>query len=153
LVLDQASKFWLASSIPPGNSLPVTSWFALVHWLNTGGLWGSLQNLPAVPRILLFFILPLAGLAFLTWLFVKSRSRIELTVLAAVLGGALGNLLDRVRLGAVVDFLYFHLTDGRWGWPAFNVADACLSTGIVVLLIRALFTKDPKEACDAPDPL
>jgi len=153
LLLDQATKLWLVSSVPLGSSKAVTSWFSLVHWLNTGGLWGSMQALPTLPRVALFFILPLCGLAFLAWLFVRSRSRLELAVLAAVLGGALGNLADRVRLGAVVDFLYFHLPDGGWGWPAFNVADACLSTGIVVLLLRTLFVREPAEEPRASDPV
>jgi len=153
LLLDQATKLWLVSSVSLGSSKTVTSWFSLVHWLNTGGLWGSMQALPTLPRVALFFVLPLAGLAFLTWLFVKSHSRVELVVLAAVLGGALGNLADRARLGAVVDFLYFHLPDGGWGWPAFNVADACLSTGIVVLLLRALLARESGEERRASDPV
>lgn len=153
LLLDQATKFWLTSAVPLGTSKVVTGWFSLVHWLNTGGLWGSLQELPTAARVALFLVLPLAGLSFLAWLFVHSRSRLELAVLAAVLGGAVGNLADRVRLGAVVDFLYFHLPGGGWGWPAFNVADACLSTGIVVLLLRALFVREPAKERSAPDPV
>lgn len=153
LLLDQGSKLALQEALSLGQSRDLTSWFSLVHWLNTGGLWGSLQELGPVPRALLFFVLPAAGLGFLGWLFARSRSRFELAVLAAVLGGALGNLADRFRLGAVVDFLYFHLPDGGWGWPAFNVADACLSTGIVVLLLRTLFVPEPKEDPVASHPV
>ncbi len=151
LALDQATKAWLSAAVAPGASRPVTSWFSLVHWLNTGGLWGSLQGLSPVPRLALFSLLPLAGLGFLAYLFAKARTRFELALLSAILGGALGNLADRFRLGGVVDFLYFHLPSGSWGWPAFNVADACLSTGIVLLLLRTLFAKEPEGGADAPD--
>ena len=139
LALDQATKAWVASAIPNGESRPVFSWFAIVHWLNTGGLWGSLQDISPAWRAAIFFVLPLAGLAFIGFLFAKAASRFELVLISAILGGALGNLADRIRLGAVVDFLYFHLPSGKWGWPAFNVADSCLSTGIVLLLAFALF--------------
>jgi len=150
-ILDQATKAWVAASIPAGESRPLLSWFAVVHWLNTGGLWGSLQDLSPVPRVALFFLLPVVGLVFLVYLFVKARSRFELVLLGAILGGALGNLCDRIRLGAVVDFLYFHLPSGRWGWPAFNVADACLSTGILMLLALALFAKEDGKENNAPN--
>lgn len=151
-LLDQGTKFWVQSAIPYGDGKPLTGWFSIVHWLNNGGLWGSLQNLSLAPRILLFYLFPLAGLGFLIWLFLKSRSRFELALLAAVLGGALGNIADRLRLGAVVDFLDFHIPGG-WSWPAFNVADACLSVGICLLLMKVLFEKEPKENERASDPV
>ncbi len=153
LALDQTTKAWVAASIPVGESSPVLSWFAIVHWLNTGGLWGSLQDLSAVPRTAIFFFLPVAGLAVLVYLFLKAKSGAELALISAILGGALGNLCDRIRLGAVVDFLYFHLPSGRWGWPAFNVADACLSTGIALLLAIIFFTKDGGKEKNVPNPV
>lgn len=150
--LDQGTKFWVQAAIPFGGEQVLTRWFSLVHWLNSGGLWGSFQDLGPVPKILLFYVLPTAGLGFLVWLFTKSKSRCEVVLLAVVLGGALGNITDRLRLGAVVDFLDFHLPGG-WHWPAFNVADACLSVGISLLLIQVLFEKGPKENERAPDPV
>ena len=150
--LDQGTKLWVQAAIPYGEGRPLTDWFSIVHWLNNGGLWGSLQDLSLVPRILLFYLLPLAGLGFLLWLFAKSKSRFELALLAVVLGGALGNIADRLRLGAVVDFLDFHIPGG-WSWPAFNVADACLSVGICLLLLKVLFEKESTEGGSASHPV
>ena len=151
LVLDQATKAWIVATIPEGHDRPLTSWFMLTHWRNPGSLFGFLSNIPPKAALAIFLILPLAGMAFLGWLFVKSQRRLELVLLAAILGGAAGNVVDRLRFGAVVDFLYFHLPDGP-GWPSFNVADACLSTGILALLALTLLRPTP-EGDHAPDPV
>lgn len=148
---DQASKFAVCRALPEGAVVESAPWFWLVHWRNTGGVWGVAQGLPPVWRTLVFLALPLAGLAVLAVLFVKSRTAFDRALLAAILGGALGNLADRVRLGSVVDFLYFKWPEGP-GWPAFNVADAVLSCGLILLLFRALGAPS-SEGAHAPDPL
>ncbi len=153
VILDQATKALVVSTVPNGGSKPLFSWFAIVHWLNTGGLWGSFQDLSPVPRMAIFFALPILGLGLLAYLFMKAKGPLELVLISAILGGALGNLADRVRLGAVVDFLYFHLPSGKWGWPAFNVADACLSTGIILLVALGLFSKEDGKEKNAPNPV
>jgi signal peptidase II len=151
LILDQATKAWIIGSIPQGQDRPLTPWFTLTHWMNPGSLFGFLSNLPPKVSLAIFLVLPTAGILFLGFLFFKAQRRLELVLLSAVIGGALGNVVDRVRFGAVVDFLYFHVPDGP-GWPSFNVADACLSTGIVALLALTLFRPSP-EGDHAPDPL
>lgn len=151
LALDQATKAWVIAAIPQGQDRPVTSWFTLTHWMNPGSLFGFLSNIPPKAALAVFLVLPAAGIAFLAYLFAHSRRPVELALLAAILGGAMGNVVDRLRFGAVVDFLYFHFPDGP-GWPSFNVADACLSTGIVVLLALTLFRPAP-EGDHAPDPV
>jgi signal peptidase II len=150
-LLDQATKAMVVRSMSLGEVRPQTSWFSLVHWQNTGGLFGMLNDLSPVWRTLIFLALPVAGVALLAYLFLKSRSAVEAVILAGVLGGAAGNLLDRVRIGAVTDFLYFHVPDGP-GWPAFNVADSVLSTGIILYLLLSL-RKPPREDIGAPDPV
>ena len=151
LILDQATKAWIIATIPQGQDRPVASWFTLTHWMNPGSLFGFLSNIPPKAALAVFLVLPTAGIIFLGYLFVKAQRRLELALLAAIMGGAVGNVVDRLRFGAVVDFLYFHLPDGP-GWPSFNVADACLSTGIVALLALTLFRPSP-EGDHAPDPL
>lgn len=151
LAADQATKALVVRSIPAGESVPVTTWFTLTHWLNPGGLFGVLNQLPGPAGFALFLVLPLAGVGFLAYLFAKATRRLDLVLLAAILGGALGNLVDRLRFGAVVDFLYFHLPRGP-GWPSFNVADAVLSTGIITLLVLTLF-QTRSEGSRAPDSL
>lgn len=148
---DQATKALLAASLPFGGERPFGRWFTLVHWHNRGGLFGLMNDLPESGRIALFLLVPLLGVALLGSFYWKSHRPLERWVLAAVLGGAAGNLVDRVRFGAVVDFLYVHLPSGP-GWPAFNLADAVLSTGIA-LFVFLTFTPSSKEAAGASDPL
>jgi signal peptidase II len=151
LGLDQATKAWIIATIPQGQDRPVSTWFTLTHWMNPGSLFGFLSYIPPKAALTVFLVLPTAGIVFLGYLFAKAQRRLELVLLAAILGGAVGNIVDRLRFGAVVDFLYFHLPDGP-GWPSFNVADACLSTGIVALLALTLFRPSP-EGDHAPDSL
>jgi signal peptidase II len=141
-VLDQVTKAWVLKRIPFGEGWDLTSWFSIIHWRNAGGLFGMMDRLPGAARVTIFLLLPVAGVAFLGFLFAKARKPVELTLLAAILGGALGNLVDRVRFGAVVDFLDLHIPNGP-SWPTFNVADACLSTGIILFLVLTLFK--PKD--------
>ena len=151
LVLDQVTKAWVLKSIPFGEGRDITPWFSVIHWRNAGGLFGLMERLPDTARVGVFLFLPVAGVAFLGFLFAKAKKPLELALLSAILGGALGNLADRIRFGAVVDFLDFHIPGGP-SWPAFNVADACLSTGIILFVLLTLFR--PKEGGDrAPDPV
>ena len=146
--VDQASKLAVSEKLAPGDVVQLYPWFSLVHWRNTGGVWGSFQNLPTPWSYIVFLALPISGLAVLLYLFARSAERSELLLFSAILGAAAGNVLDRLRLGSVVDFLYFRWPGGP-GWPAFNAADAVLSTCICVLLARALFYRG-REAEDAP---
>jgi lipoprotein signal peptidase len=139
LAADQASKWALLEVVglradpTPIRLLPV---FDLVLWWNrgtsfnlfrTGAVWG--------PYIFSFAALAIVGLLVL-WL-----TRIVRPVLAAaigaVIGGALGNVVDRLRFGAVADFFYAHI--GDYGWPAFNVADSLIVVGISVLVLDGMF--------------
>lgn len=149
--LDQVTKAWVMAQIPFGEGRDVTPWFSIIHWRNAGGLFGMMDRLPEPARIGLFLLLPVAGIAFLGYLFVRASARLELALLSAILGGAAGNLVDRIRFGAVVDFLDFHVPSGP-AWPAFNVADACLSTGIILFLVLTLM-KPKEEGERAPDPV
>lgn len=149
--LDQATKAWVMAEIPFGEGRDLTPWFSIIHWRNTGGLFGMMDTLPGAARVALFLALPVAGIAFLVYLFIKAGGRFERVLLAAILGGAAGNLVDRLRFGAVVDFLDFHVPGGP-AWPAFNVADACLSTGIVLFLALTLL-KPKEETQRASDPV
>lgn len=148
---DQISKLAVCRALPEGRIVEAASWFWLVHWRNTGGVWGSFQNLSSPVRTAVFLMLPAAGLGVLAVLFLRARRPLDRALLACIFGAALGNLADRLRLGSVVDFLYFKWPGGP-GWPAFNVADAVLSCGLLLLLIRT-FTDRTPEGTHAPDPL
>lgn len=151
LAADQATKLAVVRSLPEGRVVEMAPWFWLVHWRNTGGVWGVLQDLPTPWRTALFLFLPVLGMAIAGYFFFKTRSVADRCLLACILGGALGNLADRARLGSVTDFLYFRWPGGP-GWPAFNVADAVLSICLLILLYRAL-RAPAHEGSHAPDPL
>ncbi len=130
LVLDQASKFYLAANIPLNTGFPVTPFLNLVHVRNSGAAFGLLSGMGS--RYLMQG-LTLAALAVLFVIVFRTAPRTIWTGLGSglVLGGALGNLTDRIRLGEVTDFLDFHLYG--YHWPVFNLADSALTCGFILL--------------------
>lgn len=137
LALDQLSKFWLLYTVgmisrPP---LVVTDFFSLVMVWNHGVSFGMFSKSPDfMPYVLIAMAVVISGI--MLRLALKSGAICERIAYAMVIGGALSNALDRVRVGAVADFFYFHL--GELSWPAFNVADSCICVGVGLLLIYLL---------------
>lgn len=140
LLLDQASKLWVLSAFRFGEVRPVTDFFNLVLVFNSGAAFSFLAGAGGWQK---WFFVVLA-LAISVWLAVMIRrhaaERLLPLALALVLGGALGNVIDRLRLGAVVDFLDFHLAG--WHWPAFNLADSAITIGVILLLWQQFTHKD-----------
>lgn len=142
VVLDQAAKFLVVKALPLGAQKPVIQgFFNLVHIRNRGAAFGLLANLSpnlAWGFFLVTTTLVLAVVAYLWWRLPEGDTLAGLGY-SLILTGAMGNLLDRLRLGEVIDFLDFHL--GRYHWPAFNLADSlvCLGAG---LLMWAIFQKE-----------
>ncbi len=137
--LDQATKTWIRTHLPLGHIIPVFDGpipFRIVHWFNRGGVFGLFQEFSwawtvmalVITSLLVFYYPQLARQALLRW------------ALALQLGGALGNLTDRLRLGYVTDFL------SVGNFPVFNLADVFITLGIVLLLGSALFTKPEQQA-------
>lgn len=149
-IADHVSKFLLKRNLPFGEEKEILPFFTIVHWQNRGGLWGFMGNASEIVSFILFLILPFIGIAFLIYLFLHSKNKIDLFLISVMIGGAFGNILDRILSGAVTDFLYFHLPSRSWSWPAFNIADACLSTSLTLFILRILFER--KEG-NAPDPV
>lgn len=151
LVLDQISKQWVLAAILPCLSGPmgpacavnspaitVTPFFNLVMVWNFGVSFGLFANgHDMMPYFLILLALVIsAGLGIWAW---RGANRFQALAVGLVIGGAIGNIIDRLRFGAVADFLDFHLAG--WHWPAFNVADCCIVVGVCLLLIDGLFTK------------
>ena len=136
MVLDQASKQMIAAALTLGESLRMTSFFDLVLVFNRGAAFSFLSDAGGWQR---WFFIVLA-LVISTWIvFMLARhaeERLLSAALALVLGGALGNVIDRLWHGAVVDFLSFHL-EGYY-WPAFNLADSAISLGVALMLWQQL---------------
>jgi signal peptidase II len=135
LFLDQASKYFVTCAVGYGEAVVVAGFFNLVHWRNYGAVFGILGDGAPGFQVRLFAGLTVAALAAIFFLARSAGKddRLFLFALGLITGGALGNLADRVRLGAVVDFLDFHY--GALHWPAFNVADTgiCIGAGLAAL--------------------
>ncbi|KAF0185647.1 MAG: signal peptidase II [Nitrospirae bacterium] len=133
-VLDQITKYLAKQNISPFESIPVTSFFNLVYVENLGSAFGMFQSMGVYFFIAVAFIATI----LVTALILKDpQNRIAFSL---VLGGALGNLTDRLVHGGVIDFLDFHVAGHHW--PAFNVADMGLTAGILMLLASAFFGED-----------
>jgi signal peptidase II len=143
VVMDQAVKGLVAAALPLHARVEVSSWFNLVHVLNSGAAFSFLADAGGWQRPFLIA----TGLAVSAWLLWMLRrgvtNRLEALGYAGVIGGALGNVIDRVRLGAVVDYLDLHWKD--WHWPAFNVADIFVVGGAGLLVLAASRTRSPSD--------
>ncbi len=139
VVLDQISKAWILSVFQPGVSLRVLPVFDLVLLFNPGASFSFLADAGGWQRW--FFTVLALGVS--VWLVVLLRQhageRLMPLALTLILGGAIGNVIDRLRFGAVVDFLHFHWNEHYF--PAFNVADSCISIGVVLMLGHELLGK------------
>jgi signal peptidase II len=136
IILDQITKWWiLAVVMQPPQRIPVTGFFDLVLVLNRGVSFGMLGGAPSwVAAALIVFAL-LLSLALTIWMWRAENLLLGLS-LGLVVGGAIGNVIDRIRFGAVVDFLDFYV--GSYHWPAFNVADSAITVGVVLLIVDSL---------------
>jgi len=146
--LDQLTKNAVVNKFRLGESLSFfPSFFNISRVHNSGAAFGFLANLPPHLRDPFFFIVPGVTLLVILAVFYKLRENQLLSVYAfsAIVGGALGNLADRVRLGYVVDFLDFHL-NGAWHFPAFNVADSAITIGVGLLMLGMIFEKEGKDS-------
>jgi signal peptidase II len=136
IVLDQITKIWVQGSISMYESIPIVpGFFDLVHVLNKGAAFGFL-NRADIHWQTYFFIAVSALAVVLIFHLVRTVDREDsflFTGLGCILGGALGNMIDRIRIGQVIDFLDFHAAGHHW--PAFNVADMAISIGALLLLI------------------
>lgn len=142
VILDQITKAWAANAFIYGETRPVTSFFnfTLVH--NPGGAFGLLgQSAPGV-RLTVFIVVVAIAVIALIWAFCHyyRKSRFMAVVFSLIIGGAVGNLIDRVRFGFVIDFLDFYVKG--WHWPAFNVADICVTAGLALVIIYVLFERE-----------
>ena len=131
VVLDQISKSWIRSHLALGESFPEIGRLLIIHLQNTGSAFGLFTG-----QGFLLTIIALVGLVVILMFFryLSQSSPLGTIALGLVFGGAIGNLTDRLRIGAVTDFIYIRLWNDFY-WPAFNVADSALSVGIIALLI------------------
>ena len=132
VVLDLYTKHLVQSALTFGEHIAVTSFFDLVLYHNEGAAFSFLAGAGGWQRIFFSVFAVIASLVILRLLRRHTGEKLFCFALSLILGGALGNLYDRLTLGYVVDFLYFHYQG--WYWPAFNVADSAITVGVALLL-------------------
>ena len=144
VVLDQWSKHWIVANFREYEVLTVWPVFNLTLVYNTGAAFSFLSDAGGWQRWFFVTVGVLVSLVMVIWLArLQPRERWTGLGLALVVGGAVGNLIDRVMLGKVVDFLQWHWQD--WYWPSFNLADSAITLGVILLLIDGLFGARPQE--------
>ncbi len=142
IIVDQISKYLIKTTLNPFKSIDVIDgFFRLIYTENAGAVWGLLANKRGTIIPTLISIFAIGALIFIAYQFLKIKKSTpwEFLSLAFIMGGALGNIIDRILQGYVVDFLYFYIKD--LSWPAFNVADMFISIGLVILTILILLGK------------
>lgn len=149
VLLDQVTKLWIAASMRLHQSIPVIDgFFDLTYVRNSGAAFSMFAGHSATYRIPFFVAVSTIAVGVILS-FVRStpaNQKAALLGCAFVLGGAVGNLIDRIAYGEVIDFLDVYYQG--WHWPAFNVADTFISSGVILLLIRGVFTRDDRPETD-----
>jgi len=149
LVLDQTSKAWIVTHLGFGERIPVIEgFFAITHVRNPGAAFSLFASSPELFRRYFFVAVALVAIGLIVSFYrqLTPGDRLSAAALGLVLGGATGNLVDRLRYGEVVDFLRFKLWSG-YSWPDFNFADSCIVIG-VGLLVLELFASEGEARAD-----
>jgi signal peptidase II len=146
VLLDQITKVWVDRTIRLYDSQTIIPGILDLHYIrNSGAAFGFLSGSQAGFRIPFFILVSVVAIGIILFLFYKLEdSEVMMPVaLSLVLGGAIGNLVDRIRLGEVIDFILVHYKTFRW--PAFNVADIAITVGVFLLVLRIFFFERGSE--------
>ncbi len=140
LVLDQVTKYVVESRIRLHDIIVVVpGFFNITHVRNKGAAFGILSNLPEFWRSAFFIAVTIIAVSVIIALIVKAQERLSVYAFSLIAGGALGNVIDRIRYGEVVDFIQWYVKS--YYWPSFNVADSAITVGVALLAIEMLFIK------------
>jgi signal peptidase II len=137
IAVDQLTKWWILERVMvPPRAIEITSFFNLVMVWNTGISFGLFSTGSPLNAVFLSLLALLIVVILLVWLY-RTENLFIGTAIGFIIGGAIGNVIDRVRFGAVADFLDFHVAG--YHWPAFNVADSMITIGAAMIVVDALF--------------
>ena len=142
ILLDQITKALIVKSLPLYSVRPVIDgFFNLVHVLNPGGAFGMMAGLSPAIRAVLFLAVSAMAICLILYFYHTTPANLPWLEagFALIFGGAIGNMIDRVRMGKVVDFLDVYI--GNWHWPAFNVADSAITIGVGVFILHLVLKK------------
>jgi signal peptidase II len=145
VIVDQVTKGIILDRLALYQTIPVVpGFFRITHIQNPGGAFGFLAQQSPMIRAFIFLLMSFLAVCLIFWFYRKTPSthRFLAAGFALILGGAIGNLIDRLRFGSVVDFLDFYV--GTWHWPAFNVADSAITTGIAIFLLHVVTGRMPE---------
>ena len=145
LVLDLLTKMLVLAHLPLGAGIPfIPGLFDLTHVQNPGGAFGFLATLGPQARGVIFILVSVLAVAVILWFYMKTpvQQRWLAFGFALIFGGAIGNLLDRLRFGAVIDFIDVYIGDLHW--PAFNIADSAITVGVAIFAFHVMFRKMPE---------
>ncbi len=147
LIADQATKLYVEASLGFADRVPVIEgFFYITHVRNPGAAFGLFASSPEPWRLIFFVTVTLLAIALVVSFFrrLAPGDRFAALSLGLILGGAVGNLLDRLRLGEVVDFLHFRLWTG-YSWPDFNLADSFIVVGVLMLVLELLASEGDRR--------
>jgi signal peptidase II len=152
IALDQLTKFYIITHFQLGDSIVVIKdYFNITFVRNFGAAFGFLAESHPQFREWFFLLMPPAALVIIVVLLksVRDDDFLQISALSLIFGGAIGNYIDRLRFRYVIDFLDFHI-QGKYSWPAFNVADSAIVCGVGILLVMMLFEKKAESAETGP---
>ncbi len=145
VIADQITKAVVLAEMALYESINIIpGFFSLTHIHNPGGAFGFLAQQDSAVRVAVFLVASTVaiGLIFIFYRQIPRSHPVLASGLALIFGGAIGNLIDRLRFGKVVDFLDFYI--GNLHWPAFNVADSAIVVGVTIFLVHLVFRKLPE---------
>ena len=144
VLLDQITKALVRSSLSLFEKIPLLPFLNLTHVRNRGAAFGILNNLPEEVRLPLFVAIFAVAILVIFFFLKKTKGEENLLILSLslILGGAVGNSIDRLRLGYVTDFVDLHwFGNPKYHWPAFNAADSAITIGVALIIIETLILK------------
>lgn len=139
IALDQLSKIWIINHMSYGEVMHVAGVFDLVRLHNAGAAFSFMSDAGGMQRWLFIAIALIASVAIIMLLYKHAKESMFAFALSMILGGALGNLIDRIIYGYVVDFLHFHLNEHYF--PAFNLADSAITCGAFLLILDSIMER------------
>jgi len=147
VISDQASKLMVIKLITPYSSVAVIpGFFNITHIYNPGGAFGFMSGQSLLIRTIMFLFISTIAIGFIFYFYKNTPGThpVLASGFALIFGGAIGNMIDRIRLGTMIDFLDFYIKGLHW--PAFNVADSAISVGMAIFLFHLVFKKLPFES-------
>lgn len=140
IIMDQVSKAWILNVMNPPSTIPILPFLDIILTWNKGIGFGLLQAHSLWGKMLLIGIALAISTVLGIWLW-RTTDKLLLISLSIIIGGAIGNIIDRLRFGAVVDFIYVHVYILGYHFPAFNIADSAITVGVCLLLIESYVRK------------